>query len=134
MNQRLKALMTEAGFVAPELAGRAQKLVGLILQDITTELESIQVGDYSHDDYDKGYDSALMAVTEILNELYNNEVSNQLVLRKEYCGEGIIDMSQDIDEMFDSNINPAIGTVPVDDHGIFRGTFQLTVTWKDDED
>jgi hypothetical protein len=37
MNPRLKDLMLEAGYAAPELAGRANKLVELVL------LESIKV-------------------------------------------------------------------------------------------
>lgn len=33
MNERLKELMIEAGYAAPELAGRAQKLAELIIKD-----------------------------------------------------------------------------------------------------
>lgn len=33
MNKRIKELMLEAGYVAPELAPRAQKLVDLVLAD-----------------------------------------------------------------------------------------------------
>jgi hypothetical protein len=33
MNTRLKELMLEAGYAAPELAGRGQKLVELIVQE-----------------------------------------------------------------------------------------------------
>ena len=33
MNQRLKELMLEAGYAAPEIAGRANKLAELIVQD-----------------------------------------------------------------------------------------------------
>lgn len=33
MNQRLKELMLEAGYAAPELAGRANKLAELIVKD-----------------------------------------------------------------------------------------------------
>jgi len=34
MNERLTKLMQEAGYAAPEIAGRAHKLSELILQDI----------------------------------------------------------------------------------------------------
>lgn len=33
MNERIKELMLEAGYVAPELAPRAQKLIDLVLAD-----------------------------------------------------------------------------------------------------
>lgn len=33
MNERLKELMLEAGYVAPELAPRAQKMIDLVLAD-----------------------------------------------------------------------------------------------------
>ena len=33
MNERLKELMLEAGFAAPELAGRANKFAELLVQD-----------------------------------------------------------------------------------------------------
>lgn len=34
MNKRLEELMLEAGYAAPELAGRAQKLVNLVVEDL----------------------------------------------------------------------------------------------------
>ena len=33
MNERIRQLMLEAGYAAPEMAGRANKLVELIVQD-----------------------------------------------------------------------------------------------------
>ena len=33
LNDRVKELMLEAGYAAPELAGRAQKLTGLIIEE-----------------------------------------------------------------------------------------------------
>lgn len=38
MNERIKQLMLEAGYAAPELAGRATKLVELIIQDAIKEI------------------------------------------------------------------------------------------------
>lgn len=34
MNERVRQLMLEAGYAAPELAGRANKLVDLVLTDV----------------------------------------------------------------------------------------------------
>lgn len=46
MNERIKELMLEAGYAAPELAGRAQKLAELVAK------ECIKVGEeYSEDFY-----------------------------------------------------------------------------------
>ena len=39
MNEHLLELMKSAGYAAPELAGRAQKLTELILADVLEELE-----------------------------------------------------------------------------------------------
>lgn len=39
MNQRIKELMLEAGYAAPELAGRANKLVDLIVKECCQKLE-----------------------------------------------------------------------------------------------
>jgi hypothetical protein len=39
MNERLKELMLEAGYAAPELAGRANKLVELIVQECLKKIE-----------------------------------------------------------------------------------------------
>jgi hypothetical protein len=39
MNERLKELMLEAGYAAPEIAGRANKLAELIVQECQTVVE-----------------------------------------------------------------------------------------------
>lgn len=39
MNQRILKLMLEAGFAAPEIAGRARKLVQLIVEECAKECE-----------------------------------------------------------------------------------------------
>lgn len=39
MNQQIKALMLEAGYAAPELAVRAQKLAELVVQKCCTIVE-----------------------------------------------------------------------------------------------
>lgn len=133
MTTRLRQLMLQAGFAAPELANRANKLVELIVEDLVSEIESIQAGDYSHDDYDKGYDSALDGAIAIVKNL-SSRPEKQTILNKEYCGEGIIDMSQDIDEMLDERFNPVIKDLPVDEYGIITGTFKLSVTWEADDE
>jgi len=40
MNERLKELMLEAGYAAPEIAGRAQVLAQLIVQECIRAVES----------------------------------------------------------------------------------------------
>lgn len=39
MNERLKQLMEEAGYAAPELAGRARELVKLIVEETLNEVD-----------------------------------------------------------------------------------------------
>lgn len=43
MNEHLKELMLEAGYAAPELAGRANKLAELIVK------KCVMVGNYAYD-------------------------------------------------------------------------------------
>ena len=41
MNERLKELMLEAGYAAPELAGRAQQLAELLIQECAGRVDNI---------------------------------------------------------------------------------------------
>jgi hypothetical protein len=41
MNERLKELMLEAGYAAPELAGRAQQLAELIVRECAGRVDNI---------------------------------------------------------------------------------------------
>jgi hypothetical protein len=43
MNERLKELMLEAGYAAPELAGRAHKLAELIVLECINKIETYQI-------------------------------------------------------------------------------------------
>jgi hypothetical protein len=48
MNKRLKELMLAAGYAAPELAGRGQRLAELIVRECTKVVENLSPG---YDDY-----------------------------------------------------------------------------------
>jgi hypothetical protein len=50
MNERIKELMLTAGYAAPELAGRANKLVELMVKECMTNL------------YLNGYDDAMIQI------------------------------------------------------------------------
>ena len=41
MNERLKELMLEAGYAAPELAGRAQQLAELLIRECASKVDNI---------------------------------------------------------------------------------------------
>ena len=41
MNERLKELMLEAGYAAPEMAGRANKLAELLVQECAGRVDNI---------------------------------------------------------------------------------------------
>lgn len=53
MNERLYDLMQKAGYAAPELAGRAQKLAELITQDCSEIVRDV----FREGDVDLGYDA-----------------------------------------------------------------------------
>jgi hypothetical protein len=55
------------------------------------------------------------------------------IFRKEYGGESIIDLSQDIDEALMDDFNPDLYKVTVDEYGIMEGTFTVTITWTPEE-
>jgi hypothetical protein len=55
------------------------------------------------------------------------------IFRKEYGGESIIDLSQDIDEALMDDFNPDLSKVTVDEYGIMEGTFTVTITWTPEE-
>lgn len=42
MNERIRELMIEAGYAAPELAGRAQKLAELIVKECANIVNSLE--------------------------------------------------------------------------------------------
>lgn len=51
------------------------------------------------------------------------------VFKKEYDGESIVDLGRDIYEVFDTEYNPVIDLIPVDDYGFQKGTFTIAVVW-----
>lgn len=51
------------------------------------------------------------------------------VLKKDYDGESIYDLSRDIGECLLSDFNPIVKDIPVNAHGFQKGTFQVRVTW-----
>ena len=51
-----------------------------------------------------------------------------VILKKDYSGEGIIDIEEDISWAME-NTDPAI---PKDDYNIHKGTFKLLLSWEDD--
>lgn len=50
MNERLKQLMLEAGYAAPEIAGRANKLADLIVQECIDVVQKRYMGDNNRED------------------------------------------------------------------------------------
>ena len=45
MNDRLRELMLEAGYAAPEIAKRAQLLAGLVVQDVIGQITVVKSSD-----------------------------------------------------------------------------------------
>lgn len=56
-----------------------------------------------------------------------------VVFEKEYDGESIIDMSQDVGECILSEYNPIVSQIPSDEYGIQLGKFVVSVVWKPEE-
>ncbi len=72
MNERVKQLMLEAGFAAPELAGRANLLVELISRDICKIIKGQKIveplGGYQ--DWENGYNASVKHAVEQIKHQY----------------------------------------------------------------
>ena len=55
------------------------------------------------------------------------------VFQKTYDGESIVDAFRDVSEAFDGQYNPGVNAIPTDEYNIHKGTFQVTITWTEDE-
>jgi hypothetical protein len=75
MNERLKELMLEAGYAAPELALRAQKLAELIVKECITTIEQdrFQKADLLETEYDDGYVDGMGRAERTLKEHFGVE-------------------------------------------------------------
>jgi hypothetical protein len=68
MNKRVKELMLEAGFAAPELAGRANLLAELIARDICKIVKGQKIAEPlgGYQDWENGYNASVKhAVAQI---------------------------------------------------------------------
>lgn len=53
---------------------------------------------------------------------------------KNYCYESLYDLDRDISEAFEEIFNPVIAELPKDEHGFIKGSFEVTVIWKDEDE
>ena len=66
MNDNIKQLMLEAGYAAPELAGRAKILASLIVKECAN---IAYAGDSEYlDDYDRGWQSGRNLTRDLIEE------------------------------------------------------------------
>lgn len=56
MNERLREIMVKAGYAAPEMAGRAQKLVELITEEYANQFHMI----FTDEKYKRRIDKAIL--------------------------------------------------------------------------
>ena len=70
INPRVRELMEQAGYAAPELAGRAQVLADLIVREFADHLESELTTLRCHDNWDVGFRAGLTHALNRLEEFY----------------------------------------------------------------
>lgn len=72
MNDRIKQLMLEAGFAAPELAGRANLLVELIARDICKIVKGQKIAEPlgGYQDWENGYNASVKHAVEQIKRQY----------------------------------------------------------------
>jgi hypothetical protein len=63
---------------------------------------------------------------------YNQTSGIDMILfKKEYDGESIYDVERDVFEAFQSDYNSLVHAIPMDDGGIMKGTFKVTIEWEE---
>jgi len=72
MNERVKQLMLEAGFAAPELAGRADKLAELLIKDICKIIKGQKIVEplVGYQDWENGYNASVKHAVEQIKREY----------------------------------------------------------------
>jgi len=70
INPRIRELMGEAGYAAPEIAGRAQLLADLIVREFADHLELELVELRCHDNWDVGFRAGLTHALNRLEKFY----------------------------------------------------------------
>jgi hypothetical protein len=72
MNERVKELMLEAGFAAPELAGRANLLAELIARDICKIVKGQKIAEPlgGYQDWENGYNASVKHAVEQIKRQY----------------------------------------------------------------
>lgn len=56
------------------------------------------------------------------------------LFNKTYDGESIVDMYRDVTESIDSRYNNLVDQIPQDKYGFQLGDFEVTITWKLNEE
>ena len=70
MNDRIRELMLEAGYAAPELAGRANKFAELLLRNLAEELHTVAQGSKkSNPEWANGVEHAAMLAQRMTMDL-----------------------------------------------------------------
>ena len=60
-------------------------------------------------------------------------IDSIFLLKKTYCGESLCDVDRDVSEVFDPDFTPQAANIPRDEHGFSKGSFIVTVEWRNDE-
>ena len=74
-------------------------------------------------------DTAISAWNNYVNETKSQKkLLSKIIIKKEYCGENIIDIEEDIySAIIEANI-------PKDESNIEKGMFKLSLTWRSDNE
>jgi len=72
MNNRLKELMLEAGYAAPEIAGRADKLAELLIKDVCKIVKGQKIEEPmgGYQDWENGYNASVKHAVEQIKREY----------------------------------------------------------------
>lgn len=54
------------------------------------------------------------------------------IFNKEYDGESLYDILQDVGEGINEDYNPTMCSIPVDMHGLQHGKFIVSITWSEE--
>jgi len=54
------------------------------------------------------------------------------IFKKEYDGESLYDILQDVGECINEDYNPVMCSIPVNMHGLQHGKFKVSIVWREE--
>lgn len=57
----------------------------------------------------------------------------KIIFEQTYSDESLVDLGRDVQEAVDGDYNEFLKFLPKDEHGFRKGTFRVTISWKNND-